>query len=290
MTSYYIGIDGGGTQCRAILVNAQGETLATAKGGPANIVRDAARARESVLTVCKSALSQSGLGLAMSDVVVCAGLAGANIPQAKAAFLQWPHPFRTLYVISDLHAACLGAHGGRDGAVLVCGTGSAATCFANGRFTDTGGHGFMLGDMASGAWLGLEAVRHTLMAMDALIPMDSLAQKVCEYLHVNADFDLVAAVSDYQSNDYAALAPEVVRLARAGDPASERLLQSGSDYLSAVATRMLDGNALPLAFVGGLSGVYQTRLPAHVQSRIITPEDSPEKGAVAFAVRQQTRT
>ncbi|HAB26036.1 MAG TPA: N-acetylglucosamine kinase, partial [Pantoea sp.] len=34
---YYLGIDGGGTRCRARLIDAQGKVLAQAEGGPANV-------------------------------------------------------------------------------------------------------------------------------------------------------------------------------------------------------------------------------------------------------------
>ncbi|MCP3699810.1 MAG: N-acetylglucosamine kinase, partial [Aliivibrio sp.] len=38
MTHLYVGIDGGGTSCRARIRNAQGELLGEAKSGSANIL------------------------------------------------------------------------------------------------------------------------------------------------------------------------------------------------------------------------------------------------------------
>ena len=70
----------------------------------------------------------------------------SNIPQAKQSFLALDNPFADTVVISDLHAACLGAHD-KSGALIICGTGSAATRYDKGVFTDKGGYGLQLAMM-----------------------------------------------------------------------------------------------------------------------------------------------
>ena len=119
---------------------------------------DPQQALQSIVSACKAAIADANLSLSLSNVVVMAGLAGANIPKAKTYFLSLPMPFKRIHVMSDLHAACFGAHEGASGGLIICGTGSAATCHRDGTFKDIGGYGLSLGDNGSAAWLGLQAV------------------------------------------------------------------------------------------------------------------------------------
>lgn len=48
MSHYFIGVDGGGTKAKGILCNANGDVLATAVAGPANIATDLAQALRSL--------------------------------------------------------------------------------------------------------------------------------------------------------------------------------------------------------------------------------------------------
>ena len=125
---YWVGVDGGGTKCRAELFNEFGESLGQGVGGPANIARHGQLALSSILTAVKDAVTDAGLKFSdiSSELVVSAGLAGAYLESSTALLEQWQHPFAELVFSSDLHTALLGAHGGEDGVVMITGTGSCA--------------------------------------------------------------------------------------------------------------------------------------------------------------------
>ena len=53
----YIGIDGGGSHCRALLQDSKGKILGEGWGGPANPVNDAELAKQSILEACNQALA-----------------------------------------------------------------------------------------------------------------------------------------------------------------------------------------------------------------------------------------
>ncbi|GGW81445.1 BadF/BadG/BcrA/BcrD ATPase family protein [Alteromonas halophila] len=283
MTKYFIGIDGGGTRCRARLEDAHGKLLGQGEGGAANIMRNPAQATTSIVDACTRAVAASTLPVQLKEITVGAGLAGANIPSACHAFSNWQHPFDSLSVLSDLHAACLGAHDGQDGAVIVCGTGSSATRCVNGEFIDIGGHGFLVGDIASGAWLGLKAVQHTLLALDGLIPRDPLCEAVCATFDVQDDSALIQKVSAFEAKDYAVLAPAMVTLNTDGDAVARSLFDEGSAYLRRIAHHLLDNSNLPLCLIGGLSDTYKPWYDESVRARIQPCKSSPEQGAIAFA-------
>ena len=55
MTKYAIGIDGGGTSCRAAVADATGRILGRGRAGAANIMSDASGALENIVAATRSA-------------------------------------------------------------------------------------------------------------------------------------------------------------------------------------------------------------------------------------------
>ncbi|MBR9792155.1 MAG: ATPase [Gammaproteobacteria bacterium] len=286
--TYFIGVDGGGSRCRVRLEDQHGKLLATASSGPANIMRNADVAEASIRQACAQAIRQSGLEITFEQVVLCAGLAGANIAGASQAFLQRQLPFAAVHLFSDLHAACAGAHRGKSGAVIVCGTGSSATRYANHSFTDFGGHGFPIGDKASGAWLGLQAIQHTLLGYDHLAPHDAVFDVVSAHFNTMQAEDIVQQCSGFNSNDYAAIVTALMPLYQNGDSVVAGFIEQGRHYLQCLAEQAIGNSELELCLIGGLTAVYQPLLSDAVQQRIQPCAYSPEEGAILLAKQAVT--
>jgi len=286
--TYFIGVDGGGSRCRVRLEDQHGELLATASSGPANIMRNADVAEASIRQACAQAIEQSGLDITFEQVVLCAGLAGANIAGASQAFLQRQLPFARVHLVSDLHAACAGAHRGQSGAVIVCGTGSSATRYANRTFTDFGGHGFPIGDKASGAWLGLQAIQHTLLGYDYLAPRDAVFDTVSAHFNSEQAEDIVQQCSGFNSNDYAAIVTALVPLYQSGNSVVAGFIDEGRHYLQRLAEQAIGNSELELCLIGGLTAVYQPLLSEAIQQRIQPCAYSPEQGAILLAKQAVT--
>ena len=327
--SYYIGVDGGGTHCRVQLEDEHGNVLSYADAGSANIMTNAAAAMQSIIDASEKAISAidkpisaidkpiseknklTNPAIKLNQIHLAAGLAGANIPSALKQFLSLHHPFKSLTVISDLHAACLGAHNGYAGALIICGTGSAATVFTGTstnsyHFKDKGGYGLPISDNASGGWLGLEAVKHSLLVFDELIPQSLLFASICDNLAVSHSHQLVTKVAGFKGKEFGALAPSVVAAYEKGCAAAKMLIQQGASYLNDVGQTLTckapNGNVpnakvanektfinnqdLPFCLVGGLSHVYQPLLSADLQTRLIEPKASPQAGVIQYAKQQ----
>ncbi len=281
--TYFIGIDGGGSRCRVHLEDQDGNLLATAQSGPANIMRNADIAEASILDAVKQAIDAAPQKIEPQQIVLCAGLAGANIDTAQRAFVAREWPFKAVYVVSDLHAACAGAHAGKKGAVIVCGTGSSATQYANGRFTDFGGHGFPIGDKASGAWLGLQAVKHTLLGFDNLAPKDALFESVSAHFEASHSQDIVLACAQFNSNDYAAIVPVLLPLYHSKNDVVVNLFNTGLQYLQALADETLCQQDMNLCLIGGLTELYGPLLSQAVQEKTKPCALIPEQGAILLA-------
>ena len=285
---FVIGIDGGGTYCRAMLQDTHGNILSVGEAGPANIMSDAKQALASLTKACNKAIEAAPVDVKLDDVVVAAGLAGANIPQAKSAFLSLPMPFKQIEIISDLHAACLGAHGGKNGALLICGTGSAGTLYQSGQFTDKGGYGFNVGDNASAAWLGHAAIKHTLLAFDNIEKRGVLFSRILAHFATAQPQALIQKIAYFNAQSYGTLAPLVVECFSEGCQTAKALLNAGGEYLSKLGKALLSetDTPLPVCFVGGLAKVYVPFMDKQLTRAFVDAQSDARQGAIDY-VKQQ---
>ena len=78
--AFLIGVDGGGTSCRAVIAARDGTRLGEGLAGSANIMTDLNTARDNILQAAGLAARQAGLPESwMSESAAVLGLAGANI-------------------------------------------------------------------------------------------------------------------------------------------------------------------------------------------------------------------
>ncbi len=281
---FYVGVDGGGTKCRAEAYNAKGEVIGAGVAGPANVARAADIARQSIVNAVAAALADAGLAAPeqLRKTAVGAGLAGANLPSASDALNNWQHPFAAFSFTSDLHAAMLGAHGGSDGAVLVVGTGSCAAALTGGKLQQFGGHGFTLGDKGSGAWMGRQAVVHTLEVLDGVQEGSALAKAVCDHYQCHTPLALVDRLNQAPPAHFGQLSPVLLQLAGDGDAAATQIIESGAQYLTAIARKAIALSGNKLVLVGGVAGSITPWLADDVQQAIVHAQHGPEWGAFYY--------
>ena len=137
----YLGVDGG-ARCRARLRDANGQTLAEASGAAANIHVDFAGAVAALRAVVDELLAKAGLQDADRGLIaISLGLAGFK-EESDAAGVAAAFPgFRLVRAANNATVACIGAHAGADGGLIIAGTGSAAIARVRGKETIIGGRG-----------------------------------------------------------------------------------------------------------------------------------------------------
>ncbi|WP_115719930.1 glucosamine kinase nucleotide-binding domain-containing protein [Gallaecimonas mangrovi] len=287
--SLFLGIDGGGSKCRALLCDAKGQPLSKSLAGPANANQDLKGACQALTLCAEAALDAAGLSLSyLKYLHVGAGLAGMNVPATVAAMKNWSHPFAGLYLTTDLHIASLGAHNGEDGAVIITGTGSAGFSKSGSQRLMLGGYGLQLGDQGGGAWLGLEAVKASLLASDGIGPDTALTDAFEEVLGRGGSLAIMDNFIGQTSATFAKYAPMVFSLADQGDRVALALVSQGAQYLQAMATKLTAIGPVKLAMIGGLAAKWQPRLSADIREKLVDSVSSPEQGAIYFA-RQQAK-
>jgi len=280
-----IGVDGGGTGCRARVEDSMGHVLGTGVAGPAAVRLGIEQSMAAVQQACLDALAAARLPrdtLAHADAVV--GLAGLGRKGVVERLMAEPHPFRSVSFVEDATIACLGAHGGRDGGVVIVGTGSVGLALVGGRTVRVGGYGFPISDEGSGAELGLQAIRLALRAHDGRAPATELTRKVMARFGGDP-FETVDWMDRTTATDYAMLAPLVVQCANEGDPAAAAIMRHAAQQIAEIVRRLLEQGAPRIALVGGLASSLEPWLAPDVQSRLSPVQGDALAGALALARR-----
>jgi glucosamine kinase len=287
VTYLLIGVDGGGSGCRARIFDRDLRPLGEGRAGPANLLSgDGGAAFDAVISAVADALREAGLSPGDSvDCALGAGLAGAT-PVARARFFARNPPFGVVRLLSDGHAAALGAHGGGDGGVVVLGTGAAASVVSAGAVHEIGGWGFAVDDLGSGADIGRRAVRAALRALDEAdhgpSPIAGLAAQV------RARHGDVAALVEWAAvatpADFGSLAPLVFDTAERGDAAARTILDGAVAELERLVLLAARHGAWRVA----VSGSIGVRLAPHLSRKaaeILVPAVGDACLGAALAVR-----
>jgi N-acetylglucosamine kinase-like BadF-type ATPase len=254
-----LGIDGGGTRTRASIV-AGGQVLAYAENGSIKRLRVGAVAAEANLrALLKEIYAQAGVkGLRAAS----AGVASASMPGVREWITAVFHDFgvERSEVVGDEVIALDAAFRGGPGILQIAGTGSNTIGRApDGSRECAGGWSSRLGDRGSGYWIGLHSVRRALQAYDREEPTQVL-EKVGEIWGTPKLDDLVNLGDSTPGPDFAALAPVISDLARAGDPVAVGVLQEAAadlvDFVLLVRAKLRRKHGIagevPVAWTGGV--------------------------------------
>src|SRR5215813_6451883 len=278
-----VGVDGGGTRCRARLCAATGARLADAVTGPANIRIGFKSAMIAVMSAVEQCLDQAGLSKRdLGRITACLALAGASEPTQLALARQQRYPFAQTILITDAQAACVGAHRGGDGGVIIVGTGTIAWGELKGRRFRAGGWGLPISDEGSGAWIGCEALRRVLWAHDGRVPWTGLLDDI--FIHFRRDpHAIVRWTTRASPRDYGSLAPLVVSHASKQDTAAIEIMRRAAGHIDALAERLLSADVRPLALVGGLADAMEQWVSSETRRHLIQPAGDALDGAIALA-------
>lgn len=282
MEPLFLGIDGGGTGCRARLETADGEILGTGRSGPASMRFGFAAALYSVMTAAQQAVREAGLGEAdYGRIHAGIGLAGTGIRGARRALEDWEHPFANAWFEGDGYTALLGAFAGQDGGIVVCGTGSIGIMW-RGATIRVGGYGFPVSDEGSGADIGLNALRLALRTMDGRDEPTPFTDEVMAKFSYDP-VEIVDWMDRASSTDYATLAPLVVSHANAGEAGATTLMLQAAEQIAEIAEALLRRGVPKVALVGGLSDIMRPWLPPRVQPHIVSPVGDAMAGGIILA-------
>src|SRR4051812_44181990 len=283
----FIGIDGGGTHCRARIRDGAGRLLGEGTGGPANLRLGPEIAMASIVAAAKAAADAGGLRHGdLSRAAVGLGMAGAIDDTRNRQLLAQPHPFPRVAIDTDAYIAWLGAFAGGDGAILIIGTGSAGLAVVKGQRFNVGGWGNVISDDGSGNEIGKHAIRRALWAHDGMAPMTELARVILDRFD-HAPPKVVSWADQARPADFAQLAPLVLDHAARGDAMGVAVIEAAAEGAARIADRLLGVGAPGICLLGGLAEPLRRWLPRRVQEKLVTPHGDAMEGALRLAREAQ---
>ncbi len=286
---FLIGVDGGGTGTRVVLADSQGRELARACAGPSGLAHGREMAWQAIQEACAKAFAEAGLSLpALTEVALGCGLAGVNNVQWAQEFIALNPGYAEVVTETDSYTNLLGAHGGAAGVVIALGTGSVGMVLqADGQRREVGGWGFPVGDEASGAWMGLQAMNYLQRTLDGRAQADEFSHSLLRFCGETKDavFGWLAGANQTR---YAQLAPIVIEFAQSAKAAREILQRAGLEVAS-MALALDATQTLPLALSGGLAEIVKPYVPTTVQQRIQRAQGDSVAGALLLIQREQNK-
>ncbi len=287
MEDIYIGVDGGATKSKVRVETADGKLLGLAIGGPANITR------LPVATVWKTIYQTLNEVLQLKDISlddkqyrfhIGLGLAGCELPEVRAEYLNFTHPFTTIHLTSDAHVACIGAHAGKDGAIIIIGTGVVGYQVQAGHENKVGGWGFPHDDEGGGAWLGLEAARLTFQGLDRRVEKSPLLEEVFAFFQNDLN-KFVTWANRANSSEFGRLAPLVINHSQQNDYWATRLMKKAAIAINRVGSALekvkpQKDKPLPCALFGGIAPFVEPWLSDELRARLVPRLGDANVGAI----------
>jgi glucosamine kinase len=298
VSPFVAGVDGGGTNARAVILDDEGCEVARATGpGAVASPQDPAAAADAVASVIRTAAGEAGVNLPLA--ALWAGLAGAGREPARSSVedaLRTTGVAQTVGVGTDVEAALYSALGEGVGILLLAGTGSVALGRSeDGEETRVGGWGERLGDEGSGFWIGLEALRRVARAADGRGEETELAALVMNQSGIGDPSELIGWLETASKAEVGALAPIVLRAEGSGDRVASSIVTEAvaalAQHVFVVHRRAGPWSGAPcLALWGGLvapDGPLRERLLAALDPldvEVVDTEVDPALGAAERAL------
>ncbi len=278
----FLGVDGGATRSRARLRDARGELLAEASGAAANIHVDFTAASAALRALVDATLTNAGLDEAdRGSITIGLGLAGFKGENDQARMSAAFPGFLRVGAANDATTACVGAHAGADGGLIIAGTGSAAIARVRQKETIIGGRGFALGDDGSGSHIGLDAMRAAMRAYDQIGSASALTQDLIDHFN-NDPVAMMNWALEAKPGDFGGFAPRVFDHAAGHDPTALEIVRTAARAIGVLTRGVVALGAERVALVGGVGEALRPYFEADIAARLTPPQYDPTDGAILF--------
>ncbi len=271
-TSLVLGGDLGGTSTRILVADVTGRVVGRGVAGGSNPVSHPETAAAALSVALQEALRD--LDPARIGAVVVGAAGGVTIarPEVAGQFEQaWSGAGLAVMpaYIGDIEAAFASATTSPDGTALIAGTGAGAAELRNHLIVRSADlDGWLLGDDGSGYWLGREAARATLRALEDGSPLGPLGKAVLGIMIGVHPEDrspgtgwkglrdqLIKSANARPPVRLAELARTVSDAYDAGDPAAVDIAERATGLLIGSIGRIRpSGSTSPLVLAGSVAG------------------------------------
>ncbi len=285
MGARYLGLDGGGSSTRALVIDDAGRIQHEWSAGASNMV---VVGKERACSEVANLLLQCGRVDA-----IAAGIAGADRPWVRQTWEELLAPYADqVTVMGDYRIAWAALTDGNPGVAAVFGTGSVFYAEGLGGQVRLGGYGWKVGDIGSGMALGRDAVKAALADLEGWGAPTQLTEAVRDWAAAPdpagiLNFAYDPAVDWRQVSD---LAAAVFSVAMGGDAAAEAILtrhESGiAQYIRTAREKAGLVQGALCGLTGGLASLWHPRLRKTVDGHLQVIARRPVEGAARLARRR----
>lgn len=303
--AWYIGIDGGGTKTECVL--GDDNDVRARMSAPSCKIQVVGKmaAQVVVQNLIRGACAQANIAPERLTrlCIGVAGYSGHGIAAALTAMV-WELARVPVDVVGDHTIAMQAAFGEGPGVLVIAGTGSIAHGRdERGRLVRVGGWGPSISDEGSGNWIGRRAVAAMMRAADRG-QFTALEKRIMDLFNVRRREDVATIANQKSLAEFAALAPDVLEAARAGDGLATEILRQAGNELAGLAEDVIRqlwpqprAEAVPVGVVGGVfrnvdevrstfERALRNRCP---EARPLTQVVDPALGALQLARREAAR-
>lgn len=194
---------------------------------------------------------------------------------------------------NDCLNAWAGSLGGEPGINLILGTGSIGFGLDDrGESLICGGWGHIIGDEASGHYIGMKILNYFTKISDDRLEKSYLYDYVKEKMGIKNDFDIISKVESMSRDEVAALSVGLAELIEEDDPYAIKILDEAADeaglVINTLARRLNFDGPIKVSYSGGvfkLGDVFLDKIRQRVEADIdiVKPLYDPTTGALILA-------
>ena len=298
---YTIGVDGGGSKTKAVMLNQDYQVLGEGESGSSNYhYIGLEKTQDNLLTAMNMACQTAKVKLSQVSAITWA-LAGVDRPTERLLFTELGSKLLNgvpVHVVNDALSALVGGLSTRQGIVLIAGTGMIAYGEnTTGKIARAGGWGPLL-DQGSGYNMAQKALQAVAQASDQGNIPTKLTDKILAQLNLSQASHLVSWLyaPERQIAEIAALAPLVLNEAENGDLVAIEIVAECAlalaEAVSAVVKQLnIRKQVYPLVLTGSLlnkNHFYQQLVGQTIHSQspfvqIMPPQATAAVGAALLA-------
>ena len=240
MQKLYLGLDGGGTKTKAVLIDQDKNVISKAEspGSNANVI-GVEPAVENVYTAIKAALPNNTNGQKLISVFAIAGVDTSEEKHAWEKALSNHKLLSSLFekppqIVNDTVAALRSGSEEKNGIVLISGTGSNCYGVYEGKEAKSSGVGHILSDDGSAFDIGLKIIRTATKAIDGRGPKTALLDLLFEKFKINSINELKNLVyqKPWDKTDIAQIAPLAEKAAEKNDKIAIQIIDDAAEELA----------------------------------------------------------
>ena len=258
---YIIGIDAGGTKTNAALYDVDGRVLFETGAGYGNMLVNPDVALGNIIAAASACVAARpapgpapcpapgpaarpahrpapGAAPGAAHIYIgAAGIAAEGNERKLAVAMGERFPDCPVRIVTDAVLALYALTKGRDGVLVIAGTGSIAYGKRAGTQLRAGGWGHILGDEGGGYYISRRAFSNITAEYDAGAGYSLLSQRMLEKLGADI-FGMIKFVYGASKGEIAGFLPTVAQAAADGDTFAISLLREAGQYLASLAVNL----------------------------------------------------